>query len=147
MRRAVAASLFALLLSGCGSDSNPTAPQISITGKWVYNATNVAGSGVSCNFGGANFTLTQSGTTFTGTTAGGTISCLANGSTFSSDLGGDVIANGVINGNSVQFDIGTQDIHNVGTLTGSSIAGVVTLRVQTGTTTVILSGNFTAVKQ
>jgi hypothetical protein len=85
--------------------------------------------------------------TFTGSTIGGTITCSGGGGTFSDNLGGDVVANGQINGNAVQFDIGTQDIHNVGSMSGNSISGIVTVLVAVSGTTFVLNGNFSAVKQ
>jgi len=47
-------------------------------------------------------------------------------------LGGDVIANGQVSGNAVQFDIGTSDLDNAGTLSGNSMSGTLTLRIATG---------------
>jgi hypothetical protein len=130
---------------GCGGDS--TGPRADISGRWTYNATNVAGSGVSCNISSVSMTLAQSGSTFTGAVASGLVTCSASGSSFSDNLGNDVVANGQINGNAVQFDIGTSDVHNTGTVSGNSMSGTISLRVNTGSTTVVLTGNFAAVKQ
>jgi len=134
------------VVAGCGGES--TAPSANVTGQWSYEASNVSGGGVSCDIAGTTLTLTQSGSTFSGTASGGgTVSCSGGGSTFSQTLGSDVVANGQISGNSVQFDIGTADFHNSGTLSGNSISGLVTLRLSNGTTTSVLTGNFTSVRQ
>jgi len=135
----------AAFIVACGGDATSPAP--NVTGQWSYSATNISGSGVTCNISGVSLTLTQSGSTFTGSTAGGNVSCSGPGGVLDEALGGDVVANGQVTGNAVQFDIGTQDIHNVGTLSGNSMSGTITLRVDTGTTTIILTGNFSAVRQ
>lgn len=135
----------ALLIAACKSDS--TAPKTDISGHWSYSASNVAGSGISCNISGVSATITETGSTFTGSTSGGTITCSGPGGTASQAIGNDVIANGTINGASVQFDIGTSDIHNAGTLSGNSISGTVTIKVNSGGSTYTLTGNFSAVKQ
>lgn len=145
-RFAFAMTLAIALVVGCGGDS--TNPTPTVTGQWSYTATNVNGSGVSCNFTGVTLTLAQSGSTFTGSTIGGNVSCTAPGvAPLNESLSGDVIANGQVTGNAVQFDIGTPDIHNAGTLSGNSMSGTMTLRVATGTTTISLTGNFSAVRQ
>jgi hypothetical protein len=134
------------VVAGCGGES--TAPGANVSGQWSYEASNISGSGVTCNISGMTLTLNQSGSTFSGTAnAGGTLSCSNGVSTFTDPLGSDVVANGQISGNSVQFDIGTSDIHNSGTLSGNSISGIVTLRVVSNGTTVILTGNFASVRQ
>ncbi len=146
MKRLIQALLLAVAV-GCGSDSS-TSPQTNLSGLWIYNATNIATTGLSCNLTGVQITLTQSGTTFSGSVAAGSlISCSGAGGTQSQVLGGDIIANGLLNGTAVQFDIGTQDIHNVGSLSGNSISGTVTIRFISNGVTFILTGNFTMVKQ
>jgi hypothetical protein len=138
--------LLALTAAACSGDaSGPQIPQLS--GQWTYNASNITGGGISCNMFGVSFNLTQSGTTFTGTTLGGSVSCSAPGAgTFNESLGNDVIANGTINGNAITFDIGTPDIHHTGSISGSSMSGVVVFKLNDGQTTTTLTGNFSAVK-
>src|SRR5215831_12921719 len=121
--------LIGLSLAGaCGSDS--TAPKLDLTGSWTYSATNLSVSGVSCSISGVTMTLVPASNTFTGTIApGGVLTCTGPGGSDSQPLGGDVIANGVVNGNSVQFDIGTPDFHNAGTLSGNSMSGTVTVHI------------------
>ena len=131
------------VLSSC---SDATSPKANISGQWTYNISNAAGSGLSCNLTGITLSLTQTGSTFTGTTTGGLISCSGPGGSASDVLGNDVVANGHIDGNAVQFDISTQDIHNTGTLSGNSMSGSVTIRVVSSGVTFVLNGNFTAVR-
>ena len=145
IRSFVSAAVLAVIpfLVSC---SDATSPKANLSGQWTYNISNASGSGISCNVTGVTLSLTQSGSTFTGTTSGGLISCSGPGGTASEGLGGDVVANGQVNGNAVQFDISTQDIHNSGTLSGNSISGTVTLRFASGGVTFVLNGNFTAVR-
>lgn len=144
MRKVLLPAALLGLVVGC-SDSS-TEPKADVSGHWTYSATNVAGGGLSCNIAGVNLTLAQTGTTVTGTVASGTVSCSGVSGAFTDSLGDDVIANGQIIGNAIQFDIGTSDVHNAGSLNGNSMSGVLTLRAESGTTTVLLTGNFTAVR-
>jgi hypothetical protein len=57
-----------------------------------------------------------------------------------------LIANGQINGTAIQFDFGTSDYHNAGTLSGNTMSGTAALRTTVGTTAVVLTGTFSAVK-
>lgn len=147
MRRILVLAL--VLAAACGGDST-TGPnqQTNVGGRWLYTATNVAGSGVSCNLSNVSMTLTQTGSTFTGTVASGSnLSCTGPGGSINESLGNDVIANGVVTGNSIQFDIGTQDLHNTGTVSGNSMSGNITIRIVAGATTINLAGTFSAVRQ
>jgi hypothetical protein len=142
-------SAFAILLSlaaGCGGDSS-TAPEPTIGGTWIYTASNLSGGGVSCNLANITLTLSQTGSTFTGSSAGGVVSCNGSSGTSSANLGSSPIANGQINGNAIQFDIGTSDLHNAGTRSGNSMSGTLTANLTVSGTRVVLTGNFSAVKQ
>lgn len=145
----VVAAATAVTLSAChGSNATgPAAP--SVTGNWTYSASNVSGSGLACDISGVAMGLQQSGNTFTGSLTGGTLSCTASGQTSTQSLGSDVVANGTIVGNTVAFDIGTSDIHDAGTISGNSMSGTVTIRLDLGAPTgvITLSGNFAAVRQ
>jgi hypothetical protein len=139
---------FALLLAvACGGDSStgPSAP--NVTGSWSYNVSNIAGPDVSCNVAGSSLTLAQTGSNFTGTASGGSITCFGPSGSFNDNLDNDVVINGVVSGNNVAFDIGTTDAHNAGTISGGSMNGTLTLRITAGTTTVVLTGSFSAVRQ
>lgn len=145
-RFVVLASLSLAAIAGCGSDS--TSPDtIDISGQWAYSASNLAGGGVSCNISGVTLILSQSGSTFSGTTSGGSLSCTGAGGTVTTPLGTGSVASGQVNGSAVQFDFSTQDFHNAGSLSGSSMSGIVTAHVVSGTATTNLSGSFAAVKR
>ena len=134
-----------LLAAGCGSDS--TAPRADLAGSWTYSATNLSVSGVTCSITGVSLTLVTTGNTFTGTVApGGVLICAGPAGADTASLGGDVVANGTVNGNAVAFDIGTQDFHNAGTLSGNSMSGNVTVHSVDNGISITLTGNFSAVK-
>lgn len=134
-----------LAAAACGRDS--TAPKIDVTGTWAYSATNLTVSGVTCSISGVSMTFAQTGNTFSGTVAsGGLLSCTGPAGVDNEVLGGDVIANGVVNGNAIQFDIGTSDFHNIGTLSGASISGTTTVNADENGVSVVLVGNFSAVR-
>jgi hypothetical protein len=136
-----------IALSACSADSTgPSVPQVS--GQWAYNASNLAGGGLSCSISGVRLILTQVRNTFSGSTNGGNLNCVAGAVTLvHSAIANDVIANGQINGNSVSFDIGTSDLHNTGTLSGNSLSGQLSARINTGSSILTLIGNFSAVRQ
>jgi hypothetical protein len=138
----------AVLLTACGDSTGVLIGSSSdLSGSWKYTATNLTSGDVTCGFSNVNISLTQSGATFSGTTAGGTITCSSAGQTFVDGLGGDIVANGTIAGNSVQFDIGTPDLHHTGTMSGSSISGTLTVRVAVTNGTVTMVGPFSMVRQ
>ena len=133
------------LAAGCGSDS--TAPQLNLTGSWTYSASNLSVIGVTCAITGVSMTLTATGNTFTGSVApGGVLTCTSPAGADTASLGGDVIINGAVNGNSISFDIGTPDFHNAGTLSGNSMSGTVTVHDVENGVPLTLTGTFSAVK-
>ena len=138
----------AAFLGACGGDDSTGPSQASIAGAWTLSATNVSGQGVSCNLNNTPVTINQSGSTFTGTYGPGTVTCLAGAESVSFPVQGTVV-NGTLNGNSVQFDLDTQDIHHVGTLSGNSMSGTVQWTIDFGGDigVVTLSGNWSAAKQ
>lgn len=139
--------LLAMILSvGCGSDS--TGPKnANVSGSWTYNATNLQGGGLSCNATGTSLTLTQAAATFSGTYAGGTLTCTGPGGNASQQVGSGVVAGGTVSGSSVAFNFDTSDWANTGTISGATISGTVVVRLVSGSTSVILNGNFSAVHQ
>ena len=144
MKKLICAVALALA-AGCGGDS--TGPKVDLTGTWTYSATNLNVSGVNCSISGVTMTIVATGNTFTGAVApGGTLTCTSPAGTDVEPLGGDIIANGTISGNAIQFDIGNSDFHNAGTLSGNSISGTVTVHVDDSGVVFNLVGNFTAVK-
>jgi hypothetical protein len=146
MKRTFALLAVALLVSvGCSDSSGPKNADVS--GSWTYNATNLQGGGLSCNASGTSMTFTQLGATFSGTYSGGSISCTGAGGSATLPVGTGVVAGGTVSGSSVVFNFDTQDWANTGTLSGATIAGTVVIRVVSGTTSVVLTGSFSAVKR
>ena len=140
--------LGALLLAACGGDSNgPSLP--TVAGSYSLSQSNVAGGGISCNALGTTMTLTQSGATFSGNYSGGTLTCTGPGGQFSNGIGSGTVANGTVNQNgAVAFDLDTQDWHLAGNLSGSSMSGTVTVRLNlTGSGVQTLTGNWSAARQ
>lgn len=136
-----------VLAAACGGDSS-TAVNTNVTGTWAYTVSNVSTTGVSCSLSNVRLTLTQTGSTFTGSaSAGGVLTCSGFTGSSTTQLGGDVVANGTISGSNISFDIGTSDFHNAGTINGNSINGTVTLHINTGTQSLTATGSFTAVRQ
>jgi hypothetical protein len=135
----------ALFSAACSGDATgPSLP--NLTGSWRYTATNLSGSGASCSIANMSVSLTQAGSTFTGTTVGGVLTCTAGGQSFTEQLGGAIVANGQINGNSVSFDFGTPDFHNTGAVSGNSVSGSAVIRVDVGTAVINLVGNFSMIR-
>jgi hypothetical protein len=137
-----------IAIAACGeaSTNNLVSPN-NVFGIWTYIANNVTSSGVTCNLTGVSMSLRQSGNTVTGSVTRGTSSCAFTGGSSNNALDGLTIVNGTINGHAVQFDIGTPDIHSVGTLTGNSISGMVTIHVTVKGSTTVLTGPFSATRQ
>ena len=136
-------SLFLTLAAVACSDS--TGPKnANVSGSWTYSVSNLSGGGLSCNATGTAVTISQTGTTFTGSYSGGTLNC---GSVGSVGVGTGTVANGTVTNNAVTFNFDTQDWTNTGTVSGNSLAGTTTVRlVLTGGQTVVLTGNFSMVK-
>jgi hypothetical protein len=147
VRRDVRVLLMAVVV-GCGGDSTTPTPAGQLSGVWMYSATNLTQPGVTCSLSGISMTLAQSGNTFTGTVAsGGTVLCRSPAKSDAEPLSSDVVANGIVNGSSVEFDIGDVKLHNVGSISADSMSGRASLQVVTDNGTSVLSGLFTAVKR
>ena len=140
-------AVLATLIAAAGCSEDSSGPNINLTGSWTYTATNISGSGVSCNVSTSSMTLTQTGNTFTGS-ATGQIACVAGGQSVSNPFQGQ-ITNGTITGNAVQFELSTADARHIGTVSGNSMSGTLTLSLNVGAPigTVVLTGNWSAVKQ
>jgi hypothetical protein len=114
------AALLVLVLAGCSSS---TSPNDSVNGSWSYQASNLAGDGVSCSVTGATLTLSQTGSTFSGAYSNAKITCQVGGQqavlgTFSGN-----VVNGVVSGDSVSFDFDTNAFTNTGTISGATMSG------------------------
>ena len=145
LRSAVAVSL---LLVGCGGD-NTGPSNVNVSGTWSTSFTNFSGSGLSCNATGIILQLSQSGTTFTGTYSGGTYTCTGPGGTGQAAGGSGTIINGTVNGSAVSFNADTPDSRFSGTVSGNSMSGQGTERIDLGAPVgvITLSGSWGAAKQ
>jgi hypothetical protein len=138
---------FLTLPAACGDDS--TGPStINLAGSWTLTVSNMSGQGVSCNLLNTPVTISQTGTTFTGTYGPGTLSCQAGGQPVSESTHGSIVS-GTINGNSVQFDLDTPDLHHTGTVSGNSMTGTARWVFELGGSigAVTLNGNWAAARQ
>jgi hypothetical protein len=145
--RVLVLSAFAVFLGACGGDS--TGPsQANVAGSWTFSASNVSGQGLSCSTSPTPMTINQSGTTFTGTYGPGTLTCVAGTQSGSTPVQGTIV-NGTISGNSVQFDLDTQDAHATGAVNGNSMSGTLRWVIDLGGSVgvVTLNGNWSAAKQ
>ena len=145
LRSVVAACL---LLAACGGD-NTGPSNVNVTGTWSASLTNFSGSGASCNATGITLQLSQSGTSFAGTYAGGTFVCSGPGGSGQFAGSSGIIINGTVSGSAVSFNVDTPDSHFSGTVSGNSMSGQGTERIDFGAPTgvVTLSGSWGAAKQ
>jgi hypothetical protein len=146
--RVLLVSCLAVVGAACGGDDSTGPSQASVSGNWTLSATNVSGQGVSCNLSPTPMSIDQSGTTFSGNYGPGTVTCLAGSESASAPVQGTVV-NGTINGNSVQFDLDTQDTRLTGAMSGNSMSGTVRWTIDFGGDigVVTLNGNWSAAKQ
>jgi len=146
--RVLLACLFTLVAAACGGDDTTGPSQANVGGAWTLSASNLAGQGISCNLSNTPMTLSQSHDTFTGTYGTGRLTCFAGGESNSVNISGTIV-NGSVNGNSVQFDLNTQDLHHTGTINGNSMSGTArwTFDLGAGVGVVVLNGNWSAAKQ
>jgi hypothetical protein len=135
-------------VSACGGDDATGPSNADVAGAWTFNASNLSGSGVSCNLSSTPLTLTSSGTTFSGSYGPGTFTCVAGGQSVGGQIQGTIV-NGTIDGNAVAFDLDTQDFHQTGTVGGSSMSGTARWTFDLGGSTgvVVLNGNWAAARQ
>jgi hypothetical protein len=113
-------ALLVLVLAGCSSS---TSPQDSVNGSWSYQASNLAGDGVSCSVSGATLILSQTGSTFTGTYTNAKITCQVGGQQAVIGTFNGNVVNGVVSGDSVSFEFDTSAFTNTGTISGASMSG------------------------
>jgi hypothetical protein len=146
--RVVLLSILVSVAAACGGDDSTGPSQANVTGNWILSATNVSGQGVSCNLNPTAMSINQSGTTFSGNYGPGVVTCLAGTESASSPVQGTVV-NGSVNGNSVQFDLDTQDTRLTGAISGNSMSGTVHWVIDFGGDigVVTLNGNWAAARQ
>lgn len=120
-----------------------------VEGEWAYEARNLTGSGLSCDVTGPILTLDQEGSSFSGRAGGGTVSCRGGQGTVSVAIAGAPVVNGRVDGDQIQFDLGTSDMGHAASVNGRSMAGTVTWWLNLGEPTglVLLQGHFAAARQ
>jgi len=148
IRTAVLGTVVALLVAGCGGDDSTGPSNADVAGTWTLAVSNMSGGGISCTSNTPfPLTLSQSGTTFNGTYGAGNVTCVGGGESITFTASGSVV-NGSVSGNTVNFDLDTQDFHHTGTLNGNSMSGTATWTFDLGAPVgeVTLSGNWSASK-
>ena len=141
--------LLLLLAAACGGGDDLAGPtHADVGGAWRIKFSNMSGTGATCNTNSADLTLTHSSATAFGGTYGPVIvTCVAGADEFSGTFQGTVV-NGTVNGSSVAFDLDTPDVHQTGTVSGSSMSGSAHWIVNApGGGTLTGSGTWSATKQ
>ena len=135
----------------CGGDDGTGPGFASVDGSWSLSITNMTGGGAQCSTTSPiQLTLQQSTTTFTGTYGGGgVLTCTAPLGSFSAATGSGSVINGQVSGHQVSFDIGSENFHHAGTVTGSTMTGTATWSFDEGSAGTLgeLTGSWTATKQ
>lgn len=141
-------ALAALLLAGACSDTfDPAANQVG--GDWLYAAPALNGPGWSCSVAGLDLSLSQTGRTFNGTTGPAELDCVSlddDGST-SRLIGPLPVVRGLVNGDDVSFQLGSDAWPHEGVLSGVSISGTTSLTLPLGGEAVTLTGSFGAARR
>ena len=130
--------LVPLAVASCSHDA--TSSQ-TISGDWTVSLS-IHGSGLTCS-AGYKMHITESSPTFTGTYDSGSISCTPGGG--ASGIYGP-ITNGTINGNAIEYNVDNSDLHQVGTVSGSSMSGTANWNFVSGGSSVLLVGTWTATR-
>ena len=128
---------------------HPSRPLVDRVDHPAMNGTIVGLGSFSCNITGVNATLTQVDNTFSGQINGDwSMTCIAGGQTETMTATGGVISNGVISGYRVSFSMATDDASQTGTISGNSMSGQATWRVDFGAPygIVVVRGNWGAVR-
>lgn len=131
MHRGTALLPVLLILTACGDgDDGVQLPEhADISGTWTYSAPALMASfGIVCSVTEVRATVTQAGTSFSGSTEGGQWSCQSPiGDLPPADLDVQTVGNGMVDGNSVSFEIdGVLLFEHMGTVTGNSMSGTLT---------------------
>jgi hypothetical protein len=150
MRRSCMIALLGVLACGDDDGSGPSTP-VEITGSWSTTLSNLSGDGVLCNSTTPTLlTLTQTETALTGSYSGGSLTCSGPGGTATLPVNTGSVINGQVTGNQVSFDLGTQDFHHEGTVSGTtSMSGDATWTIDFGPSvgSVTLTGTWAATRQ
>ncbi len=141
MRRLVLLTPIAWLVIAWSHD--PLLPEHNVNGPWKsFNAPRLVIPGdsvVACRISTPTIEFVQSGTTLGGRTSGIVFGCGASENTRTSRT----IINGWVRGDSVSFDMGTEDWRSAGTFKGDTMSGITTIRIVRD---VFVTGLFTAVR-
>ena len=133
-----------LLGAACGSDGG-TGPQLkNVTGTYTYSVPNLNTVGLACQVH-ATMTVSQGNAAFTGSYTG-TVICTAASGTDTLPAAGSVV-NGSVKGDSVFFDLDGSDWHDMGTIVGSGMQGLVNVHLTVNGSPTVVAGDFTCVKQ
>jgi hypothetical protein len=112
------------LVFGCGGDDGggglEPPEDADVSGAWTASWNNLnSAAGLTCLAQNMRLSINQSGGTFTGVTNGGQFTC---GSTVV-NMRSFTIVNGTVDENRVAFDLGDQNLHQTGTVSGNSMSG------------------------
>lgn len=131
-------------LAACSGDSTGSSgPQVA--GVWRLDITNFNSGPVSCLDTGVTMTLQQAGESFSGTYSGGQFKCSSAVGSDSAPTSGKVV-HGSLSGTSVQFDLDTTAWHQTGTISGTTMSGLVNATLVVGGTPITIAGDWTATK-
>lgn len=147
MKRTIASALLCAALAACGGGGDKTGPgDGTVNGTWNGSASNVTGSGVTCNATGLTMLLTQTNDTFAGNYTLLKLTCSGAGGSSSGGPFAGSVANGSITGTSVSFSLDTGELVFTGTLTGNTMSGTTVWTIDLGPPTgvVVLTGSWTA---
>jgi hypothetical protein len=143
MRRLLVLLPVAWLVTACQRD--PFLPEHNVDGIWKnFNAPRLlaVSDSLACRFTTPAIEFVQSGTTLGGRTAGTIFGCgVSEVPTISLN-----IVNGWVRGDSVGFDMGSENNRSIGTYNGDAMSGITTFRIRLTTRDVVLTGPFTAVR-
>ena len=141
------------VLLGCGGENNNVVPPATlVSGTWRFTYSNLTGSiqgvGVSCGPVSLDFSITQGLFDFSGVQVGtGTVTCGTNAAVLAQQvITGETIIQGRIDGRSIVFRFGTIPGLQTGIVGQTSINGTAQWVLQANSATLILNGQFTAVR-
>jgi hypothetical protein len=131
--RVVALTAIALSAAACSSDVvGPADPGFALGGEWSYVANELSAQffdeTVTCEYR-FDMRLTITGETFGGTYRRALMTCFLFGETQPVEAGSGEIVGGMLSGDAVQFDVDTDGIRNIGTLTAEGMSGNVSIKL------------------
>jgi hypothetical protein len=133
-----------IAVAACSGDSTGSSGA-QVAGTWRLDITNFNSGPVSCLDTGKTMTLQQAGSSFSGSYNGGQLKCSSPSGSDSSVTSGKVV-HGSIAGDNVQFDLDTTAWHHTGTISGTTMSGLVNATFVVSGTPVTVAGNWSATK-